>query len=158
MNSDDAYNEIPAQDRLLFDIFTATPDDDAMRGQVSVNIGADDPTNELAGLASWSALLSGMIMFTANSNQADATLGFSPGYQSPAVWSWERAPYFKLLTNQPLGAMPYPPLNANGVISITNAAMWQIVHGINSTRTNFVALDGVRGAFERVGDIHPAPS
>ena len=32
-NADDAYNEIPAQDRLLFDIFTATPDDDATRGQ-----------------------------------------------------------------------------------------------------------------------------
>lgn len=31
--------------------------------------------------------------------------------------------------------------------------MWLIVQSINSARTNHVAVDGVRGAFEHVGDI-----
>ncbi|HUA66479.1 MAG TPA: hypothetical protein VME24_11565, partial [Alphaproteobacteria bacterium] len=166
MNSDDAYNELPAQDRLLFDIFTAAPDDDAMRGQVSVNIGADNPTNQwtglepLAGLASWSALLSGTLAFASITNsQMDTQLGVYPGYQSPvsgAPW-YQSAPYFNILTNQPLGASPYPPLNPLGAVSITNAALWQIVNGINSTRTNFTSIDGVHGVFEHVGDILATP-
>jgi hypothetical protein len=147
LNADDAYNEIPAQDRLLFDIFTATPDDDATRGQVSVNIGADDPTNMLAGLASWSALLSGTVVFATN-NINDNVLNYTPGYQSPvSVWQ-ESAPYFTIMTNQPLGAPPYP---------ITNAPMWKIVDGINSTRTNFASIDGLHGVFEHVGDILATP-
>jgi hypothetical protein len=147
LNADDAFNEIPAQDRLLFDIFTAAPDDDATRGQVSVNIGADDPDNMLAGLASWSALLSGTIAFATN-NVNDNVLNYSPGYQSPSsVWQ-QGAPYFTVMTNQPMGAPPYP---------VTNSPMWQIVDGINSTRTNFADIDGLHGVFEHVGDILATP-
>ncbi|MGH7980887.1 MAG: hypothetical protein ACREE6_16035, partial [Limisphaerales bacterium] len=143
MNADDAYNEIPAQDRLLFDLFTAAPDDNAMRGQVSVNIGADDPTNDpLDGLASWSALLSGSLVVSNNANP----LTF--GFHTP------NPPAYTTLTIQPLGVPPYP---GSPVGSITNDAMWQIVSGINSTRTNFTAIDGLHGVFEHVGDILATP-
>jgi hypothetical protein len=157
-NTYDAINTAPDQDRLLFDLFTAAPDDDAMRGQVSVNIGADDPTNMLAGLASWSALLSGSVVFT--NNVPDQTVGF----QSP------NPPFYGLWTNQPLGAPPYPDA------SISSNAMWQIVAGINSARTNYGFYpypgsgfypypgyapygnpDGLRGVFEHVGDILRVP-
>ncbi|HEV2455021.1 MAG TPA: hypothetical protein VGY98_12220, partial [Verrucomicrobiae bacterium] len=147
LNANDAFNEIPAQDRLLFDIFTAAPDDDAMRGQLSVNIGADNPTDMLAGLASWSALLSGTVVFATN-NVNDQVLGYTPGYQSPTpVWQ-ENAPYFTVMTNQPLGVPLYP---------ITQSPMWQIVQGINSTRTNFTTLDGLQGVFEHAGDVLATP-
>ena len=57
----DAVNSAPLQDRLLFDIFTTAPDDNATRGQLSVNVGA-----LLCGtsLAAWSALFSGMVALT----------------------------------------------------------------------------------------------
>lgn len=142
-NAYDAGNTAPDQDRLLFDLFTAAPDDDATRGQLSVNIGADDPTQDpLDGLASWSALLSGIVVFT--NNQSDFTVGF----QSP------NPPYFALWTNQPLGIPPYP----GGYM--TNAAMWQVVAGINSARTNYGAYpnpDGLTGVFEHAGDILRVP-
>ncbi|HEV2327745.1 MAG TPA: pilus assembly PilX N-terminal domain-containing protein [Verrucomicrobiae bacterium] len=157
-NAYDAINTAPDQDRLLFDLFTAAPDDDAMRGQISVNIGADDPTDMLAGLASWSALLSGSVVFT--NNVPDQTVGF----QSP------NPPSYGLWTIQPLGAPPYPDA------SISSNALWQIVTGINSARTNYgfypypgsgfypypgyapyANPDGLRGVFEHVGDILRVP-
>jgi hypothetical protein len=144
VNADDAYNEIPAQDRLLFDIFSATPDDDATRGQVSVNIGADDPNNMLAGLPSWSALLSGMVSMSTNTTSGYALIG-NPGYQDPVTVSpWQQSsPYFAVVTNQPYG--------------IYNPAMAAIVNGINSTRTNFTSIDGLQGVFEHAGDILATP-
>jgi hypothetical protein len=143
LNADDAYNEIPAQDRLLFDIFTATPDDDATRGQVSVNIGSDDPNNMLAGLSSWSALLSGTVAFSTN-NMSDNVINYSPGNQEPVASPWqESGPYLGLVTNQPYG--------------IYNPAMATIVNGINSTRTNIPNIDGLPGVFEHVGDILATP-
>jgi hypothetical protein len=141
----DAINTAPDQDRLLFDLFTAAPDDDAMRGQLSINIGADDPTNMLAGLASWSALFSASVVLT--NNQTDQTLSFNP----------PNPPSYGLWTNQPLGA---PPLGGWLGGNITNMAMWKIVTGINSARTNYVAYpnpDGLRGVFEHVGDILRVP-
>ena len=38
----DAVNTAPAQDRLLFDVFTTALNDNATRGQLSVNVGASD--------------------------------------------------------------------------------------------------------------------
>ena len=54
-NRSDATNTIPTQDRLLFDLFTTALDDNATRGQLSVN---------QPHLAAWSALLSGMVVPT----------------------------------------------------------------------------------------------
>jgi len=47
----DAANEAPVQDRLLFDIFTTQPNDNASHGKLSVN---------QPHIAAWSALFSGM--------------------------------------------------------------------------------------------------
>jgi hypothetical protein len=61
----DALNSAPNQDRLLFDLFTAGINDNATRGQLSVNTAADqyDPdANPAAGLAGWSAVLSGVVV------------------------------------------------------------------------------------------------
>ncbi len=54
-NAYDAANSAPVQDRLLFDLFTSRPNDNAVRGTLSVN-----QTN----LAAWSAVLSGMVVLT----------------------------------------------------------------------------------------------
>lgn len=61
----DAMNSAPREDRLLFDLFTTGINDNATRGQLSVNQGADqyDPVaNPDAGLAAWSAVLSGVVV------------------------------------------------------------------------------------------------
>ncbi|HTV38937.1 MAG TPA: hypothetical protein VMF08_00065 [Candidatus Sulfotelmatobacter sp.] len=146
-NADDAYNEDPLRDRLLFDLFTATPDDDATRGQVSVNIGADPnnplPPDPLAGLASWSALLSGTPVF---SNDApNLAISHDPGSESPSPIYGEGWPSNTVLINQPMG------------VATNISALWAIVQGINSTRTNFPGLDGLKGVFEHVGDILAVP-
>ncbi|HUZ08226.1 MAG TPA: hypothetical protein VMV89_12160, partial [Candidatus Paceibacterota bacterium] len=57
----DAANSAPAQDRLLFDLFTTAFNDNATRGQLSVNVAANDP-DPAAGLAAWSALFSGVVV------------------------------------------------------------------------------------------------
>ena len=64
-NPFDAANAGPAQDRLLFDLFTTAVNDNATRGTLSVNQSADryDPvSNPTAGLAAWSALFSGVVV------------------------------------------------------------------------------------------------
>jgi hypothetical protein len=55
----DAINTAPVQDRLLFDLFTTAFNDNATRGTLSVNVGANGPS-----LAAWSALFSGIIVPT----------------------------------------------------------------------------------------------
>jgi len=60
----DAINTAPVQDRLLFDLFTTAFNDNATRGQLSVNVGASDPNNPQSGLAAWSALFSGIVVPT----------------------------------------------------------------------------------------------
>ena len=57
----DAANSAPAQDRLLFDLFTTAFNDNATRGQLSVNVAAND-RDPAAGLAAWSALFSGVVV------------------------------------------------------------------------------------------------
>jgi hypothetical protein len=54
----DAGNTVPVQDRLLFDLFTTAPNDNATRGQLSVNVASQNSFN----LAAWSALFSGMVV------------------------------------------------------------------------------------------------
>jgi hypothetical protein len=59
LNTNDAVNAAPVQDRRLFDLFTTAFNDNATRGTLSVNVG---PTN--ANLAAWSALFSGIVVPT----------------------------------------------------------------------------------------------
>ena len=151
-NQFDAVNLAPVQDRLLFDLFTTTFAPNATRGQLSVNIGADDPNNPLAGLAAWSALLSGTIAFSNNAN--DFALGV-PGAEGPI--KGQVIPGYAIWTNEPIGAPPYPGNSVSPQGSITNVPLWKIVTGINNARTNFVGIDGLRGVFEHVGDVLSAP-
>ena len=84
----DAINSAPVQDRLLFDLFTTAVNDNATRGQLSVNQSADqyDPVNNpAAGLAAWSAVLGGVVVpgttnYTvispAGANGVNSSLGF----------------------------------------------------------------------------------
>jgi hypothetical protein len=68
----DASFTHPINDRQLFDLFTAAVDDNATRGQLSVN---------QTGLAAWSAVLSGVIVVTNNSSGTNL---LSPLVISPA--------------------------------------------------------------------------
>jgi hypothetical protein len=137
----DAVNTAPVQDRLLFDIFSTAPNDNATRGQLSVNVGANDPNNPQAGLAAWSALLSGVIVLTNNATDPFVNLatGASKQHNSSSLlrFTW----------------FPINPAGPGGV----NSALGQIVAGINQTRTNFANPDGLVGSFEHVGDILAVP-
>jgi hypothetical protein len=55
LNPYDAANAAPVEDRLLFDFFTTAPNDNATRGQLSIN---------QPHIAAWSALLSGIAVPT----------------------------------------------------------------------------------------------
>jgi len=116
-----ATNMAPFNDRMLFDMFTASPGGNATRGLLSVN-----QTN----LASWSALLSGVIVVTNNSS-GSTNLG------------WR--------TIDPAGVYssggPLPPLA-------------QIVQGINNARANTNTANGavfVNHQFQSLGDILATP-
>ncbi len=67
-NMFDAANSGPLQDRLLFDLFTTAPNENATRGQLSVN---------QTHLAAWSALFSGMVALTNAANM--------PPFASPVI-------------------------------------------------------------------------
>jgi hypothetical protein len=60
MNAFDADNSSPSADWQLFDLFTTAFDDNATRGQLSVNVGAPNGPS----LAAWSALFSGVVVVT----------------------------------------------------------------------------------------------
>jgi hypothetical protein len=139
-NGYDATNMEPVQDRLLFDLFTATPNDDATRGQLSVNVGADDPNNLFADLAAWSSVLSGINVFS--NNLPNQTVGRSTLYQNPLPG--QTGPNYINLTLQPAGFN-------------LNSAMGQIVASINSIRASRTNIDGLTNVFEHVGDVLAAP-
>ncbi len=63
LNTNDAINAMPTKDRLLFDDFTTTLNDNATRGQLSINQGATGPS-----LAAWSAVFSGIAVPTSLTN------------------------------------------------------------------------------------------
>lgn len=145
-NPYDATNTAPMQDRLLFDLFSAAPNDDATRGRLSINIGADDPNNSMAGLASWSALLSGAVAFSNTID--DRVVKFFSAHQSPLFGQFSASNNFWIL--QPQGPPPYPKVNP----------MAQIVQSINTTRasrTNLANPDALTNVFEHVGDILSVP-
>jgi len=130
----DAANAAPAQDRLLFDIFTARLNDNATRGSLPVN---------QTHLAAWSALFSGIV---AISNDLSMVFASTP------------------LPNTDPNTYTYQIVNPAGVFSNTLPyKFWppvaQIVNGplgINTTRanTNLFQLQ----AFTHVGDILSVPA
>jgi hypothetical protein len=122
-NNFDAVNAAPIQDRLLFDNFTTALNDNATRGQLSVNVAAN-PTDPAAGLAAWSALMSGVVALT------NATT----------------LPKFQPLTNNALIISPAGMAGNNSVLG-------QIVTNINYARLNYVNNDGLKGVFEHAGDV-----
>jgi hypothetical protein len=122
----DAANSGPLQDRLLFDLFTTAVNDNATRGQLPVNLGADrsDPA---AGLAAWSALFSGITVLSNNVSDANLHSFLPPSFT----------------------AFPIDPAGASGM----GSALGKLVQGIHNTRANFSNVDGLKGVFEHVGDI-----
>jgi hypothetical protein len=75
-NYADASFSHPINDRQLFDLFTTAVDDNATRGQLSVN---------QANLAAWSAVLSGVIVLTNSSPTVISNLLINPaGVYNPA--------------------------------------------------------------------------
>jgi len=78
--ANDAYFSQPTNDWHLLDLFTTALNDNATRGQLSVN-----QTN----LAAWSAALSGVIVLTNNGNSAPTWLAIQPAgvyNASDPVW------------------------------------------------------------------------
>jgi hypothetical protein len=71
LNLFDATNMVPGKDRLLFDLFTTELNDNATRGRLSVNAGA----NGSPSLAAWSAVFSGLVVPT---NRAGGYTVISP--------------------------------------------------------------------------------
>ncbi len=60
-----ARSSMPVNDRLLFDQFTTGINDNANRGQLPINVASAYASGDpLAGLAAWSAVLSGVITLT----------------------------------------------------------------------------------------------
>jgi hypothetical protein len=131
----------PVQDRLLFDLFTTTFNDNATRGTLSVNVGAPNGPS----LAAWSALFSGLV--TVSNNASDLAI------RPSVVSQTQTRPPAYTATNffQPAG--PYNPT----LPLAQQPPLVQIVQGINNTRATFTNADGLVGTFEHVGDILAVP-
>jgi hypothetical protein len=80
-NTNDAFNTRPAQDRLLFDLFTTAINGNATRGQLSVN---------QSELAAWSGVLSGTVLAIDN-------LGGSNTIQPAALGPFGNSPIEKIV-------------------------------------------------------------
>jgi hypothetical protein len=134
----DSANAAPVEDRLLFDLFTTAVNDNATRGQLSVNISSNS-------LAAWSAVFSGVNVLSNNLPNS----GNPPNASVPTHYQ------------RPL-PLQYPPRYTNLVINpaganVNNSALAQIVAGIDRTRATFTNADSLVGAFEHVGDILATP-
>jgi hypothetical protein len=121
--NDDATRTKPYNDHNLLDLFTVALNDNATRGQLSVN-----QTN----LASWSAVLSGVLALTNNVSNADLSSSrlFSRVETAPVI---------------------IEPVGING----TNAPLWTIYEGINRTRANTNLFPN--GVFRRMGHVLRTP-
>jgi hypothetical protein len=127
----DAVNASPVQDRLLFDNFSTALNDNATRGQLSVNQLASNTNDPATALASWSALLSGVVVVT--NSQAFPQFSLQRPAQFPLTNGW--------LTIEPAG------------LAGTNSVVGRLASGINTKRAQFKNSDGLTGVFEHVGDI-----
>jgi hypothetical protein len=143
VNLFDATNTMPVQDWLLFDLFTTAFNDNATRGQLSVNVGANDPNNPQAGLAAWSALFSGVIALSNN-----AVL---PPLTTQMILTGRGVQRNGSLTN--FTAFPINPAGSAGA----NSALGGLVTNINQTRASFTNVYGIP-AFEHIGDILATPA
>ena len=74
-NAFDAANAAPVNDRLLFDLFTASPNPSATMGQLSIN---------QTHLAAWSAVLSGLVVYT-NATNPNSTNQYTISQPAGAV-------------------------------------------------------------------------
>ena len=142
LNPFDAINFAPVQDRRLFDFFTTAFNDNATRGQLSVNVGAPNGPS----LAAWSALFSGVI---ALSNNAVST---APG----GISSFNPLTEEGVQRNGSLANfMALPPIDPAGTAG-AGSVLGGLVANINATREAFTNVYGVP-AFEHVGDILAVP-
>jgi hypothetical protein len=132
----DAINSSPVEDRLLFDLFTTAINDNSTRGQLSVNVGSNS-------LAAWSAVFSGVTVFSNNLPNFVVGLASQPRYQKPLPS--QNPPVYTNLVFAPAG------VNGN------NSALAQTVAGIDRMRATFRNADGLVGAFEHKGDILATP-
>jgi hypothetical protein len=130
-NTFDLTNSAPVEDRLLFDLFTTAFNDNATRGQLSINISSNS-------LAAWSAVFSGVEVL-ANTNVLTVK-----EIARKQVWPRPMLPI--IATNiQPAG------------VNVNNSALAQIVAGIDQARAAFTNRDGLTGVFEHKGDILATP-
>jgi hypothetical protein len=133
INPADALRSRPVTDRVLFDVFTTAFNENASRGQLSIN-----QTN----LAAWSALFSGVAVLTNSTSETLLLRGRQPTYTplivqpagvysslDPSTWS----PLVRLAAG----------INAERVRTYTNGTASQFVHP--------------GGWFEHVGDILSVP-
>jgi hypothetical protein len=93
LNLFDAIHLAPVQDRLLFDVFTTAPNENATRGTLSVN---------QSHLAAWSALLSGMVAITnmtANYPSLSSTPVLGSVVVNPAGVDQVHSPLWNIFTN-----------------------------------------------------------
>jgi hypothetical protein len=124
----DAYNSSPAQDRLLFDVFTARFNDNASRGTLPVN---------QTQISAWSAILSGLVAITNDLPFVQPGFAVTNTYQivNPAGFINPALAY----TNQP------------PVWQIVDGPL-----GINATRanTNIFPFQG----FVHAGDVLATPA
>jgi hypothetical protein len=127
-NLQDAVFAQPVNDWAMLDWFTTAPDDNAGRGQLSVN---------QSGLAAWSAVLSGVIVLT--NNVSDGAFPNNPYLQ----------PQFNWLVINPAGVDAMLPMPE------TNTPVQRIVDAINRERAN--TNRHPRAAFEHLGDILAVP-
>jgi hypothetical protein len=146
-NTGDAVNAAPVQDRLLFDVFTTALNDNATRGQLSVNVAAN-ANDSAAGLAAWSALFSGVMVLANATGDPTLTTVSQRAAQYPRLH--KPLPPSYTVTNT---ASPINPAGVNGL----NSLLGQLVTNINFMRANFTNADGLVGVFEHTGDILSAP-
>jgi hypothetical protein len=137
LNLSDATNAAPVKDRLLFDLFTTTFNDNAARGTLSVNVEAGLTNNPVAGLAAWSALFGGVMVLS--NNAADLAI-------QPVLL---HAQHNGSLIN--FKAFPINPAGQAGIYS----PLGRLVQDINQTRanTNLFPLQ----SFAHAGDILSVP-
>ena len=133
INTYDATNTTPVQDRLLFDLFSTALNDNATRGQLPINMGAADTGNPAAGLAAWSAVFSGVTVLSNTTSDFNLKQFAFMNPRPPITYTAQRI--------DPAG------------VNAFNSPLMQLVTNINFTRAHLTNDDGVVGAFEHVGDI-----
>jgi hypothetical protein len=146
-NPNDTVNTGPAQDRMLFDVFSTSINDNATRGRLSVNVAAN-PNDPAAGLAAWSALFGGVTMLSNN-------------LPNDVAGSKTATTLNTFHTKNPLLTVPsYTnfPVNPAGLDGMSSP-LGQLVTSINSTRTNTGLFPKPAfGSKYGVGDILAVPA